>query len=467
MPRGGGFGGGGFRGGGFGGGGFRGGGFRGGGFSRAGRITTGRPFGRTGTRRTVTHRPHGPYTHHYYRPHWRYYRRYRRWYRWWWWGSYHRPWFYSPMYLGGISTLILVLLMFQPLFGVMVLFPFSGADLDGTVNYQATETLYYSEYWYEHEFTKAGGTISYSVQSQAPITFLIWDQPFERLPTTSRSGSVDPFNFTLQSEAYEYIGFFLNSGSTLTYSFSADAPLTEFFIADGPNFNEWNYYGSPSFTVHEENIQSKSGSITISTAQDYYLVWFNEEVSPVSVSVTSVEYTATDVYDITYADVWVEAEESVSGTFQVPAGREGNWYFFIYFDPMNSPLESTKITFDVTYETGVTGQERWINFQPILIFIGLAVVILIIFAFIARRSQGTTPSTTPSSAPSVVTLCPRCGADMQPGDAYCTNCGGRREGRDLGVPSLITPPDATYCANCGDPLSKGAGYCTFCGTKVG
>ena len=56
MPRGGG---GGFRGGGLGGGGFRGGGFRGGSRSfRVGSVRrSGRPFGRTGSRRTVSRSP--------------------------------------------------------------------------------------------------------------------------------------------------------------------------------------------------------------------------------------------------------------------------------------------------------------------------------------------------------------------------------------------------------------------------
>ncbi|GAI74085.1 unnamed protein product, partial [marine sediment metagenome] len=36
---------------------------------------------------------------------------------------------------------------------------------------------------------------------------------------------------------------------------------------------------------------------------------------------------------------------------------------------MLSPEETTSITFDVSYDTGVTSTERWVSIQPILITI--------------------------------------------------------------------------------------------------
>ena len=45
-------------------------------------------------------------------------------------------------------------LILLPLAGVAFAFPFSDADVDGTVNYRSTETLYFNEFWYEYEYIK-------------------------------------------------------------------------------------------------------------------------------------------------------------------------------------------------------------------------------------------------------------------------------------------------------------------------
>ncbi len=69
-------------------------------------------------------------------------------------------------------------------------FPFSNSDANGTVNYRSTETLYFNEYWYEHENMEAGNDITYFIDSTPSlISFAIWDRPFESLPTTTRVGS--------------------------------------------------------------------------------------------------------------------------------------------------------------------------------------------------------------------------------------------------------------------------------------
>ena len=162
-----------------------------------GSRSSGTPFGRTGATRVTSRAPSGPYRHSYYRPHRRYSRfGYRPWYwhAWynpWWAGHWYRPWYYSPVYVGGGITIAIVLgLILLPLAGIALWFPFNTADTEGYVNYRSTETLYFNEYWYEYEYIKSGNEITYSVQSSPSlISFAIWDQPFENLPTTTKIGS--------------------------------------------------------------------------------------------------------------------------------------------------------------------------------------------------------------------------------------------------------------------------------------
>ena len=483
MPRGGGRGGGGFRGGG---GGFRGGGFRGGGggFRGGSGRSSGRPFGRTGARRTVTGRTRGPYRHRPYRRYGRYYRRwhypwYIPWYRRWWyspwfWGSWHRPWYYSPVYIGGgIIFAIIFALIALPLFGIALAFPFSDADPTGIVNYRSTETLYFNEYWYEYEYVKQGSEITFSIQSSPSfISFAIWDQPFESFPITTKTGSAED-QFNLETNGYEYLSLFLRPGSNFDYVFNASNSV-DFFIADGDNLNEWDQFGSPSFYEYIDDTQMDSGSLTITEAQDYYLVWYNEGSSTVNVEF-SVDYTATNVIDFSGAEYHVEAVESISETaINVP--NEGNWYFFIYFDPMNSLEESTSITFDVSYKTDITSVDRWIDFRPILIIIGVIIIIVIIAAVFARRSQKkyrtqetvkpSTKSPYTKEPPTKTTTCIRCGSTLNPDDVFCRNCGGKREGRAIGSTSQTTPTKAKICAYCGSKIPAKAKFCGVCGTKI-
>jgi len=496
MPRGGGFRGGGFRGGGFRGGGFgggfRGGGFRGGGFGggfRAPYRGGGRPFGRTGANRVVSRSPRGPYTHRYYRPHHMYYRPYwwyhRPWYwRWWyspWWaGHYYRSWYYSPAYVGGgILFFIILALVILPFAGVALWFPFTNADSNGYVNYRSTETLYFNEFWYEYEYIESGRDIEFSVISlSSEITFALWNQPFENLPTTTKY--IDVLNSeTLSPDAYITEWLFLRAGSSILYDYNSSANL-DFFIADAYDLYSWLQAGSPLFPVSIENNNQGSGLYNIPATQDYYVVWYNDGVSPLDVDYT-INYTATNVPNFIGTYETQEGVTSHSGTFSVPS--PGNWYFFVYFDPMNSPDESTTITFDVTYDTGVTYQERWVGISWILVIVLVVVVIILIAAVVARRGQKklklkapTTPEqkkispykTTPSDTePAKKELtCTRCNASIKPDSKFCPKCGGKIEGRQVGVPSITTPATAKTCSLCGSKLTGTEKFCKWCGTQV-
>ena len=484
MPRGGGARGGGFRGGGFGGGGFRGGGFRGGpgGFRTGGSRPGGAPFGRTGASRVTSRAPRGPYRHSYYRPYRRYYwYGYRPWYyRWWynpWWaGRWYRPWYYSPVYVGGGITIAIVLsLIFLPLLGVAFWFPFSNADTDGTVNYRSTETLYFNEYWYEYENVKDGEEITFSIQSSpSTISFIIWNHPFEQLPATDIVGG-DSDQFSLVHNEYVYYQYYLKPDSDIQYSYNSTGQI-DFFIADGSNLYEWNQEGNPSFYKSVDNASQGNGNFDVTIAQDYYLVWYNEGTSAVNVNITVV-YTAADVINFSQVDVDGYSADNVinvADTFTV--NSDGNWYFFVFFDPLNSPEESTTITFDVTYDTGITSVDRWIDVQPILITIIVVAGIIIVAAILARIGQKklkpkpsskAAPTKTPVKKPKKVTsTCIRCNSSIRADAKFCPNCGGKIEGRITGTPTVVTPAKSKSCSFCGSKLVVDDKFCKWCGTKV-
>ncbi|WP_455463400.1 double zinc ribbon domain-containing protein, partial [Candidatus Hodarchaeum mangrovi] len=165
-------------------------------------------------------------------------------------------------------------------------------------------------------------------------------------------------------------------------------------------------------------------------------------------------------------------------TFVVPSS--GTWYFFVYLDPFVNPDYSVEITFDVSYETGVTHTDRWTDFRPILLVIGAIIVIILIIALIQRRSRKSQPPdtttvtpVTPSTAPSadVVTTsssgqCQRCRYDYRAGDIYCKNCGAKLIGRDYGSSNVTTPASSNNCTSCGQTIIPGSKYCKHCGAKV-
>jgi hypothetical protein len=375
--------------------------------------------------------------------------------------------------------MIILALIILPIAGVAFWFPGTGADENGYVNYRSTETLYFNEFWYEYEYTEEGQQITFSAQSSpSDITFAIWNQPFENLPVITKD--IEVINSEpIPTLNYWYEWLFLRSGSLIEYEFNASAEL-EFFIADGFDFYDWNQGGSPIFSVHEVNTNQSSGSHSISATNDYYIVWYNEFGPSIDIDYT-INYTATNVPDFSSTYETKEGVTFVSDTFTVPAGMSGNWYFFIYFDPMNSPDESTTITFDVTYDTGVTYKERWLDISWILIIILVVVVIILIAAVLARRGQKklklkapTTPEQkkpspykiTPSETVEKVTNCPRCNASIKPDSKFCPKCGGKIEGRQGGVPSITTPATAKTCYLCGSKLIGSENFCKWCGTKV-
>lgn len=488
MPRGGG-GGGGFRGGGFSGGGFRGGGFsgRGGGFGggyRGGGSRGGTPFGRTGARRTVSGGRRGPYSHHRYYPRRRYYRYWHMpWYRRWWYSPYWagywgRPWYYSPAYMGGgVAIAILMLLVVLPVFGVAFWYPFSDADINGTVNYRSTESLYYNEYWYEYEYMDGSGQIEYSVQSTtSDVKFAIWNQPFSSLPTMDRVGSVVD-SVVLINNQYRYEQFYLRAGSTIHYNFSADSSV-DFYIFDWYDMYYWDM-GSPA--TPEVSGTTGDDTYVVPSADDYYLVWHNDGGGS-SINVDyNISYTEKNVIDLESVTYHHEGPgqnlaDTVTG---LPAG---NWYFFIYFDPMFSPAEFTIITFDVTFNTGYTAAERWSSLAPIFIVILVVVAIIIVAAVVARRGQKKIkPSSDPKAAATTPTAkkqvskttsltatnCVRCGAGNSATAKFCIKCGGKISGRQVGSkPEITTPANSKSCAYCGSKIKGMDKFCIFCGTKI-
>lgn len=487
MPRGGG---GGFRGGGFGGGGFRGGGFRGGGRSfRVGRVrSSGRPFGRTGARRTVSRSPRGSYHRRHHRRHWGPYYRpwYRRWWHWhWWWGYPYRPWYYAPVYWGGgILLFILALLVILPIIGLAFIpFPFTSASSDGVITYRDTQTLYYNEYWYEREHMTTGQTIEFNMQAigdpSSEVTFLIWDQPFESFPETrTLTGSYSESMTVEGNHDYQYLGYFLKPGSILNYEFNVTSggPI-EFFIADANDLNRWNNWEtiSPPQSFEGSAGSSYTNTFNVLDAQDWYLVWYNSGSSSVGIDF-SVDYTAVNMFDFSQADVVYEGVEEVP-TDSLTVPREGDWYFFVYFDPFINPSESVDITFDISYNTDITHERRWTDFTPILLVIGSLIVIVLLVAIVQRRSSKkqpvtTTPSgaavtpTTTTPAPTTAGECHRCKFSYKPGQTYCTNCGAKLVGRDYGVAKITTPAAAKNCASCGSALKPDSRYCKTCGAKV-
>ena len=382
---------------------------------------------------------------------------------------------------GGIVLAICLALIFLPMAGMLTFFPFSSADSNGNVNYRSTETLYHNEYWYEYEYISGGNEISFDISSTpGDISFAIWDKSFDSLPLVTKVGSVS-FDFSLTTGNYEYRSFFLRPGSSIDFDFNSTGPI-DFLIVNGENADEWYYYRPYSSLKDLSSVSSGSDTVNINTADDYYLIWYNEGGSTVDVEYT-VSYSAANVPDLSVADgvgYVVEGVSYVNADYTVP--ESGNWYFFVYFDPMQSADKQVTITFDVTYLTGVEPNQRWLNLQPFLIGLSIFLVILLIVAVFARRGQkkaqitdkGTTP--TQAAAKTTVTAkttttgtekCIGCGAELRPNASFCTKCGKKKEGRRVGASSTTTPARSKICSYCGSQLtSSKAKFCSTCGTGI-
>ena len=235
-------------------------------------------------------------------------------------------------------------------------------------------------------------------------------------------------------------------------------------------------------------MNESSGVFNINVAKDYYIVWYNEDAESIDVTY-NINYTAANVIDLTQADFYNLTVNSIAQT-EIIVPRDGQWYFYIYFDPMDSPEETTSITFDVTYETGISSSSKWISIQPILIIIIVVIMIIIIGAFLARKGQkkakekriGINTQTKIVSGETKESIqkvspykgitpskreCLRCGAELTPNQQFCHVCGGKVEGRKIVSSFEVTPSESDTCIYCGNSINQGDKYCTYCGTKIG
>jgi len=155
---------------------------------------------------------------------------------------------------------------------------------------------------------------------------------------------------------------------------------------------------------------------------------------------------------------------------------------------MNDPEESTTITFDVTYDTGINSIDRWLDVQPFLFTLIIIVGVIIIVVFIARKSQKKAktkpeskvspkakaeatltaePTTQPTKKqPETWLKCVRCESKLREDSQYCPNCGTKVEGRKLGESGIITPLDSKVCSYCGSKVTPGTNFCKYCGTPI-
>ncbi len=505
-------GGGGFHGGGArGGGGFHGGGARGGGgpsFRSSTPHST--PFPRTGAQRTISHGPSGPYFHtpmshpssHFYPSH------HRHWY-----GYGYGTGYYRGGSCVGCCVCIVFLIIFASIFAYSGLF--SGWSFGSNVNYDDTETLYYNDYWSESQYLTSGSQITFSMQSySAAVTFLISNKSLTSLPTTVVTGKIeDTITLNAKTGSYEYFEYemiYLKAGSVIGYNFDSTNPV-DFFITDGDNFNDWYDGYSYSFYRRLTNVKTGTGTYSVLFTQDYYIVWDNPYATTTEVDY-EIPYIAAYVYNYSSTLYYKEAVTSIATT-TVTVPNDGYWYFYIYFDPLNSPAYSTSVYYDVTFapsSSSGTSPTNWIYVIPIIIVV---VVIIAGLAIGIRRSraksraqtaaggapvvttQPTSFSTVPITSPPVspptssnipsapeetggaVTFstvqeiplprCFTCGAEISPSTEFCPSCGRKQHGRQIGNAGRMTPASARNCSGCGAEIEPGTKFCTFCGMSIG
>jgi hypothetical protein len=374
---------------------------------------------------------------------------------------------------GGIIFFIILALIILPVAGVAFWFPFSSADTDGYVNYRSTEILYFNEFWYEHETVDTGG-ITFSVQSSSvEINFAIHNRPFEYIPLNPKHIPYSGSTTVPSSSTFDNVWMFLKPGSTIDYKFNSSG-LLDFQIVDIQN----------NVLLNLPNTDAEDDSFSITTENDYFVVWENDGGTSIDLDF-SVNFTANNVVDFTQTYFHLNNTDLIPEQ-TIPITQPGEWYFFIYFEPINVPPPdtSTTITFDVTYNTGLTAQDRWFSIQWILIIFLVIVVIILIAAVVARRGQkklklkAPTTQEQPKRSPYKITppekeavkkeeiKCTRCDASIKPDSKFCPKCGGKIEGRQVGVPSITTPATAKTCSLCGSKLTGTEKFCKWCGTKV-
>ena len=127
----------------------------------------------------------------------------------------------------------------------------------------------------------------------------------------------------------------------------------------------------------------------------------------------------------------------------------------------------------------MTGTERWLGITPILIGILVVIAIILVIAVFARRGQKKLAQKQPKQAKQAQvkpeaeekegvseTKCVRCGSKLRPDANFCPVCGGKVEGRTIGVSDVITPAESKSCSLCGSKLDENAKFCKWCGTEV-
>ena len=62
-----------------------------------------------------------------------------------------------------------------------------------------------------------------------------------------------------------------------------------------------------------------------------------------------------------------------------------------------------------------------------------------------------------------IKTCPRCGAVLEPGMAFCVGCGAKVEDMKEGMQA--SQQQVRFCIKCGKQIPQGAVFCTKCGTK--
>lgn len=71
-----------------------------------------------------------------------------------------------------------------------------------------------------------------------------------------------------------------------------------------------------------------------------------------------------------------------------------------------------------------------------------------------------------SEEPEAEGACPRCGAPAEAGQSFCIVCGNRLEGEEIAGGRPAQPSGPKICPVCGKVLSPQMRFCTACGTKL-
>ena len=68
----------------------------------------------------------------------------------------------------------------------------------------------------------------------------------------------------------------------------------------------------------------------------------------------------------------------------------------------------------------------------------------------------------------IMANCPTCGVQVQPGAAFCDNCGGRLSGVPAGPVGgqAFNPSPGNSCPNCGESVLPGEAFCGNCGAVL-